>query len=94
MSEDGRTRQRIPVGVEDGAGVAAEQGNDVGQLAALVERNDSEGATAAGLVVGGQVLGVDLGVGVSGRRQEGGVAGRRTLMMLLSQAFLDRRRLS
>lgn len=90
-----RTRQRVPVGIENGAGVAAEQGKDVGQLAALVDGDDNKGASTARLVVDREVLGVGLGKGVSGRRQEGARERRlRTLMMLLSQAFLDSLRLS
>lgn len=70
------TRQRIPVGVEDGTGVSAEQGNNFGQLPALVEGDNSEGATTTGFVVDREVLGIGLGEasagGVRRRDRSGG----------------------
>ena len=56
-----RMCKSVPVSVEDGGGVATEQRYLVGELAALVEGDDGEGATTAGLPVDGQVLGVGLG---------------------------------
>lgn len=53
----------VPVGVEDGSRVAAEERYLVGHLALLVERYDGEGAAAAGLPIDRQVLGVDLSDG-------------------------------
>jgi hypothetical protein len=56
-----------PVGVEDGGRVATEQGHDIGELATLIDRNDSKGAATAGLPIDRQVLGVGLDqVGVPG----------------------------
>jgi len=47
--------------------VAAEQGQNIGQLAALVDGNDSEGTAAASLPIDREVLGVGLDqVGVPG----------------------------
>jgi hypothetical protein len=52
--------ERVPVGVEDGSRVAAEERYLVGDLALLVERDDGEGASAAGLPIDRQVLGIGL----------------------------------
>ena len=49
-----------PVGVEDGSSVATEQGHNIGQLSTLIDRNDSKGATTAGLPIDRKVLGVGL----------------------------------
>jgi hypothetical protein len=65
--------ERVPVGVEYGGGMSPEEGNLVGQLALLVERDDGERAAARGVPIDRQVLGVDLGemglVSVSGGRR-------------------------
>jgi hypothetical protein len=53
-------RSRVPVGVEDGGGVPAEEGDLVGRAAALVEGDDGKSAAAAGLPVDCDVLGVGL----------------------------------
>lgn len=52
--------ERVPVGVEHGRRVAAEEGDLVGDLAALVDGDDGECATAAGLPIDREVLGVGL----------------------------------
>jgi hypothetical protein len=49
-----------PVGVEDGSRVATEQGQDVGELSTLIDRNDSKGTATAGLPIDREVLGVGL----------------------------------
>ena len=41
----------VPVGVEDGRRVSAEKGDHVGELASLVQRYDSKGATARGIPI-------------------------------------------
>lgn len=51
----------VPVGVENGCGVAAEQRYLVGCLALLVEGDNSKGAATAGLPVHREVVGVRLG---------------------------------
>jgi hypothetical protein len=53
-------RARVPVGVEDGGGVPAEEGDLVGRAATLVEGDDGKSAAAARLPVDGDVLGVGL----------------------------------
>lgn len=40
--------------------MATEQGHNIGQLSTLVDRNDSKGATTAGLPIDRKVLGVGL----------------------------------
>ena len=50
----------VPVRVQHGGSVAAEEGYLVGQLAALVEGDDVEGAATCRLPVDREVLGVDL----------------------------------
>jgi hypothetical protein len=52
--------ERVPVGVEYGGGMSPEEGNLVGQLALLVERDYGERAAARGVPIDRQVLGVDL----------------------------------
>jgi hypothetical protein len=92
----------IPIGVEDGGGVASEEGQALGELSALLERDDGEGSPATSLPIDSQVVGVCLGRGVSimidrGRRlgARHRLAGQaRTLTRLVSQAFLEMRRLS
>jgi hypothetical protein len=54
--------KRVPVGIEDGSGMAAEERYLVRDFALLVERNDREGSSAAGLPIDREVLGVDLDV--------------------------------
>jgi hypothetical protein len=49
-----------PVGVEDGGRVATEQGQDIGELSTLIDRNNSKGAATAGLPIDREVLGVGL----------------------------------
>lgn len=51
----------IPVGVEDGGSVAAEERELVGRSAALIDGDDGKGATAAGFPVDRDVFGVGLG---------------------------------
>jgi hypothetical protein len=51
---------RIPIGVEDGGSVPAEEGNLVGCSAAFIEGNDGKSASTAGLPVDCDVLGVGL----------------------------------
>ena len=51
----------IPVGVEDGGSVAAEERELVGRPAALINGDDGKGATAAGFPVDRDVFGVGLG---------------------------------
>lgn len=83
---------RVPVGVEDGSSVPAEERDLVGRSAALIDRNDGKGASSAGFPVHGDVLGVGLcSMSASSR---GRVHGRLTLIRLVSQAFLEMRRLS
>jgi hypothetical protein len=53
-------RVAVPIGVEDGSSVATEQGNHIGQLASLVQRYHGKGATAGGIPIDRQELGVDL----------------------------------
>lgn len=55
----------VPVGVEDGSRVAAEEGNLLGSTPTLLEGDDGKGASAAGFPVDGKVLWVGLWV-VSG----------------------------
>ena len=74
-------REAVPVGVENGGSVASEQGDQVGQLALLVEGNDGKGATTARVPIDGEVLGIDLGEGrgsVSLASLGGEVDGRRS----------------
>lgn len=82
----------VPVGVEDGCGVATEQRYLVGRLALLVEGDNGKGATTAGLPVHREIVGVrleerrvsELDATASGeecRRR------RRTLTRLVSQAL-------
>ena len=51
---------RVPVGVEDGGRVSAEERQLVRRAAALVDGDDGKGAAAARLPVDGYVLGVCL----------------------------------
>jgi hypothetical protein len=82
--------------------VASEEGQALGELSALLERDDGEGSSATSLPIDSQVVGVCLGRGVSimtdrGRRlgARHRLAGQaRTLTRLVSQAFLEMRRLS
>jgi hypothetical protein len=50
----------IPISVEDGSGVASEEGQALGELSALLERDDGERTTATSLPIDGQVVGVCL----------------------------------
>lgn len=50
----------VPVGVEDGGGVAAEERQLIGGATTFVDGNDGEGATAAGFPVDGDVFRVGL----------------------------------
>ena len=52
--------ERVPVGVEDGCGVAAEERDLVRELAALLERDDCKCAATASLPVDRKELGVGL----------------------------------
>jgi hypothetical protein len=81
-----------PVGIEDGSGVPAEERDLVGRAAFLVDRNDSECATAAGFPVDCDVFGVGLSC-MSGWIR-GRVRGELTLIRLVSHAFFEMRRLS
>lgn len=58
--------ERVPVGVEDGGRVAAEEGDLVRDLAALVDGDDGECATTARLPINREVLGVGLFAAVAG----------------------------
>lgn len=49
-----------PVGIEDSGGMAAKQRDHIRKLSLLIERNDGEGAAAAGLPIDREVLGVCL----------------------------------
>lgn len=49
-----------PVGIQDSGGVAAEEGNALGQLATLVKRNDGERATTTSFPIHGEIVGVGL----------------------------------
>ena len=51
---------RVPVGIENGSGVPAEERDLVGDSAALLEGNDSKCAAAAGLPVDCEVFGIGL----------------------------------
>jgi hypothetical protein len=55
----------IPISVKDGGGVASEEGEALGELPALLERDDGERAAATSLPIDGQVVGVCLESGVS-----------------------------
>jgi hypothetical protein len=72
--------------------VAAEERQLVGSSAALVNGDDGKGTAAAGLPVDGDVFGVGL-EGVSLSSDMVAWAGL-TLIRLVSQAFLEMRRLS
>lgn len=50
----------LPVGVEDGGGVATEQRNALRKFAGFVEGDDSKSTTTAGLPIEGEVFGVNL----------------------------------
>ncbi len=50
----------VPVGVENGGGVSAEEGHQLGGTARLIDRNDGKGATAACFPVNGDVFRVGL----------------------------------
>ena len=56
----------VPVCVEDGGRVAAEEGDLVRDLAALVDRDDGECAATARLPIDREVLGVGLFAAVAG----------------------------
>jgi hypothetical protein len=82
----------VPVGVEDGGGVPAEERKLVRGAAALIERDDGKGAASAGLPVDREVFGVGLkcmSAGVTRSR-----AGELTLIRFVSHAFLEMRMLS
>ena len=49
-----------PVGIQHSGGVAAEEGNALGELATLVKRNDGESATTTGFPIHGEVMRVGL----------------------------------
>jgi hypothetical protein len=83
---------RVPVGVEDGSSVPAEERDLVGCSAALIDRNDSKCASSTGFPVHCNVFGV--GLEKLSARSRGRVHGRLTLIRLVSQAFLEMRRLS
>lgn len=50
----------VPVGVEDGSGVSAEEGHQLGGAAILVDGNDGESTTTACFPVDGDVLRIGL----------------------------------
>jgi hypothetical protein len=55
----------IPISVKYSGGVASEEGEALGELSALLERDDGERAAATSLPIDGQVVGVCLESGVS-----------------------------
>jgi hypothetical protein len=61
-------REGVPVGVEDGSRVSAEEGKRLGRTTALLDGDDGEGATTASLPVDRDVLRVGL-------REVSGVSG-------------------
>jgi hypothetical protein len=79
--------------------VSAEKRKALWQFAGLIERDYGECATTGGLPVDGQVLRIDLfaDARVSQCKQEDDRQGserRQTLTRLVSQAFVETRRLS
>ena len=91
--------ESVPVGVEDGGGMAAEQRDLVGELAPLFKGNDGEGAAARSVPIDRQVFGVDLLSSVNtttNTTTRHGIISRsrRTLTRLVSQALRLIRRLS
>jgi hypothetical protein len=66
---------RIPISVEDGSSVPAEEGDLIGRSAAFAERDDGKSASTAGLPVDCDVLGVGLwGMSASFLRSRAGWA--------------------
>ena len=92
--------ESVPVGVEDGGGVATEQRDLVGELAPLLKGNDGEGAAARSVPIDRQVIGVDLFSSVNTTTNTTTrhiiivSRSRRTLTRLVSQALRLIRRLS
>lgn len=83
---------RLPVGVEDGSSVPAEEGNLVGSSATLAEGDDSECASSASFPVHCDVFGIGLwGMSASWLWSR---ARQLTLIRLVSHAFFEMRRLS
>jgi hypothetical protein len=51
---------RVPVGVEDGSSVPAEERDLVGSPPALIDGDDGKGASTTGFPVHGNIFGVGL----------------------------------
>ena len=50
----------VPVGVENGGGVSAEEGHQLGGAAILIDRDDGESTTATCFPVDGDILRIGL----------------------------------
>lgn len=85
----------VPIGVEDGGRVSTEERDLVGGSAAFVDGNDSKGATTTGFPVDCDVFWVGLRyMSVYSWRSRVRIVFELTLIRLVSQAFLEMRRLS
>lgn len=86
-----------PVGIEDHGSVTPEKRYSLRQLPALLQRNNSKCTSTTSFPVYGEVFGVGLVVVSDGPGRwwiRGGGNNGRTLTRLVSQAFLEIRRLS
>lgn len=52
----------VPVGIQDGGGMASKQRDLVGHLSLLAKGDDSKSAATAGIPIDGEVVGVGLKV--------------------------------
>ena len=82
----------LPVGVEDGSCVAAEERELIGSSTKLVDGNYGKGTATAGLPIDGDIFWIGLRGSVG--RVQGRVVPVLTLTRFVSQAFLEMRRLS